>query len=70
MERVLNLFGPAYHDAIAFEKKRSEAFKTIMRSGEVERERREVAAMRVLQEERNKAEEDLLREIGILVSRP
>lgn len=66
IEKVLNLFGPAYWDNKTFEKKRSETVKRIMDSGQTQKTRNAAAKMEKLQRDRERAEAQLLMEVGIL----
>ncbi|KAG0134706.1 hypothetical protein HOY82DRAFT_635610 [Tuber indicum] len=66
LEKVLGLFGPVYYDAEKFESKRLELVRRIMRSGDDERQLLSVKRLATLREEREKAEEELLKEVGLL----
>ncbi|CUS12499.1 unnamed protein product [Tuber aestivum] len=66
LEKVLGLFGPVYYDAEKFESKRSELVRRIMKSGDLERHLLSMKRLATLREEREKAEEELLREVGLL----
>ncbi|RPA97300.1 hypothetical protein L873DRAFT_1844993 [Choiromyces venosus 120613-1] len=65
-EKVLGLFGPVYYDAEKFENRRAGLVRRIIRSGEAERRLLRVKRLATLREEREKAEEDLLKEVGLL----
>ena len=65
-EKVLGLFGPVYYDAENFASRYSELMKRIMKSDDIERHRVHVKMLASLREEREKAEGELLKEVGLL----
>ena len=65
-EKVLGLFGPVYYDAENFESRRSTLVQRIMKSGDIEKHRLHMQNLASLREEREKAEGELLKEVGLL----
>jgi len=65
-EKVLGLFGPVYYDAEKFESRRSELVQCIMKSGDIEEHLIHMKRLASLREEREKAEGELLKEVGLL----
>ncbi|PWW80060.1 hypothetical protein C7212DRAFT_340611 [Tuber magnatum] len=66
LEKVLGLFGPVYYDVEKFESRRSELVRYIMRAGDSKRRLLSMQKLAILREEREKAEEELLKEVGLL----
>ena len=65
-EKVLGLFGPVYYDAENFESRRSSLVQRIMKSSDIEKHRLHMQNLASLREEREKAEGELLKEVGLL----